>query len=113
MLLVHLFVCFARECLCPFSSWCRGLAAVCDCGMPWTFLLTCFRMFYVFKNSLVILKWFELNIRRWSGISIFLSCPVGDICIAVALNETSILVMLRNGVNRAYCRVSARLKCQF
>ena len=52
MLLVHLFVCFARECLCPFSSWCRGLAAVCDCGMPWTFLLTCFRMFYVFKNSL-------------------------------------------------------------
>ena len=23
-----------------FSSWCRGLAAVCDCGIPWTFLLT-------------------------------------------------------------------------
>ena len=24
-----------------FSSfWCRGLAAVCDCGTPWTFLLT-------------------------------------------------------------------------
>ena len=22
------------------SSWCRGLAAVCDCGTPWTFLLT-------------------------------------------------------------------------
>ena len=23
-----------------FSSWCRLLAAVCDCGTPWTFLLT-------------------------------------------------------------------------
>ena len=22
------------------SSWCRELAAVCDCGTPWTFLLT-------------------------------------------------------------------------
>ena len=22
------------------SSWCRGLAAVCDCGIPWTLLLT-------------------------------------------------------------------------
>ena len=22
------------------SSWCRGLAAVCDCDTPWTFLLT-------------------------------------------------------------------------
>ena len=42
MLLVHLFVCFARVCFCPFfsSSWRRGLAAVCDCDIPWTFLLT-------------------------------------------------------------------------
>ena len=24
------------------SSWCRGLAAVCDCGIPWTFLSTFF-----------------------------------------------------------------------
>ena len=22
------------------SSWCRGLTVVCDCGTPWTFLLT-------------------------------------------------------------------------
>ena len=22
------------------SSWCLGLAVVCDCGTPWTFLLT-------------------------------------------------------------------------
>ena len=34
-------------CVCMFlsyfsSSWCRGLAAVCDCGIPWTFLLTIF-----------------------------------------------------------------------
>ena len=41
VLLVHLFVCFAA---CMFlslfsSSWCRGLAVVCDCGIPWTFLL--------------------------------------------------------------------------
>ena len=29
--------------------WCRGFAAVCDCGTPWTFLLTfyCTLRFYV------------------------------------------------------------------
>ena len=36
------FVCLF--CACMFlsffsSSWCRGLAAVCDCGIPWIFLL--------------------------------------------------------------------------
>ena len=39
-LLVHLFVCFfacmSLSFFCP--SWCRGLAAVCDCGIPLTFL---------------------------------------------------------------------------
>ena len=40
MLLVHLFVCFVRV---SFPSWCRGLAAVCDCVTPLTFLLTCFK----------------------------------------------------------------------
>ena len=40
VLLVHLFVCFVRVSFCHFSSWCRGLAAVCDCGTPWIFLLT-------------------------------------------------------------------------
>ena len=45
VLLVHLFVCLF--CPCMFlsffsSSWCRGLAAVCDCGIPWTFLLPFF-----------------------------------------------------------------------
>ena len=49
MLLVHLFVCLF--CACMFlsffsSSWCQGLAAVCDCGIPWSFLLTFF-LFHV------------------------------------------------------------------
>ena len=45
VLLVHLFVCFVLVSFLSFfsSSWCRGLAAVCDCGTPWTFLLTFFR----------------------------------------------------------------------
>ena len=39
------FVCLF--CTCKFlsffsSSWCQGLAAVCDCGTPWSFLLTFF-----------------------------------------------------------------------
>ena len=25
------------------SSWCQGLTAACDCGTPWTFLLTLFQ----------------------------------------------------------------------
>ena len=42
MLLVLLFVCFVHVSFLSFfsSSWCRGLAAVCDCGTAWTFLLT-------------------------------------------------------------------------
>ena len=41
VLLVHLlFVLYVLVFLSFFSSsWCRGLAAVCDCGTPWTFLL--------------------------------------------------------------------------
>ena len=41
MLLVHLFVCSVHVSFCYFfsSSWCRGLAAVSDCGTPSTFLL--------------------------------------------------------------------------
>ena len=37
------FVCLFCECMfLSFfpSSWCQGLAAACDCGIPWTFLLT-------------------------------------------------------------------------
>ena len=42
-------MCFSCLCLFVFyglvfvifsSSWCQGLAVVCDCGTPWTFLLT-------------------------------------------------------------------------
>ena len=45
VLLAHLFLFLFRTCsFLPFfsPSWCRGLAAVCVCGTPWTFLLTCF-----------------------------------------------------------------------
>ena len=44
-------LCASRAFVCLFctiflsffsSSWCRGLAAVCDCGTPLTFLLTLF-----------------------------------------------------------------------
>ena len=39
VLLVHLFVYFARVNLCPSSV---SLVAFCDCGTPWIFLLTFF-----------------------------------------------------------------------
>ena len=44
------FSCVCWVCACldlsvPFSSWCLGRAAVCDCGTPWTFLLPfCLRL---------------------------------------------------------------------
>ena len=43
---MHVFFCFVRVSFCYFSlplgvgGW---LAAVCDCGTPWTFLLTILR----------------------------------------------------------------------
>ena len=42
MLVVRLFVSYARVGLCRFfsSSWCRGLAATSACGSSWAFLLT-------------------------------------------------------------------------
>ena len=50
------FVCFVRVSFLSFffsSSWCWGLAAVCDCGTPWTFLLTlCYIRVIVFKRLL-------------------------------------------------------------
>ena len=39
VLLVQMFVCFVRVSFCH-CSYCRELAAVCDCGTPLTFLLT-------------------------------------------------------------------------
>ena len=44
MLIVHLFVSYARVNLCPFftSSWRWGLAAVSACGSSWTFRFTFF-----------------------------------------------------------------------
>ena len=37
---ICLFVLYGLGFVIFFSSWCRGLAVVCDCGTPWTFLLT-------------------------------------------------------------------------
>ena len=51
-------MCFSCSCLFALymlvfvifsSSWRRGLVAVCDCGIPWTFLLTFYR--YEFNNA--------------------------------------------------------------
>ena len=42
-LLLFFFFCFLFcACFLSFfsSSWCRGLAAVCDCGTHWTFIVT-------------------------------------------------------------------------
>ena len=53
-LILVLFVRLFDLCLFGFvgfsSSWCLGRAAVCDCGTPWTFLLTFFRQ-YNAKNG--------------------------------------------------------------
>ena len=40
VLFVRLFDCLVLSV--SSSSWCLGLAAACDCGTPWTFLLPFF-----------------------------------------------------------------------
>ena len=37
---ICLFILYGLDFVIFSSSWCRGLAMVCDCGTPWTFLLT-------------------------------------------------------------------------
>ena len=37
---MHLFVCFVRVSFCHFLFRLVSGAVVCDCGTPWTFLLT-------------------------------------------------------------------------
>ena len=47
------FVCFFCTCLFLsflYSSWCRGLAAVCDCGTPRTFQLAFFFTYFCHKQ---------------------------------------------------------------
>ena len=76
VLLVHLFVYFARVNFCPFSLPLGvGLAAACDCGTPWTILLTffsdgrvrlsllktCLCFFFFF----LILYWYGLSLTKW------------------------------------------------
>ena len=76
MFLVH-FVCLFSTCL--FLSffiffWCRGLVAVCDCGTPWTFLLT-FLSFDSQRTGNVTLK--IANVATLvTGIFLFLSFKI-------------------------------------
>ena len=49
VLLVHLFVNFARLNLCP---WYQGLAAACDCDTPWTFSFFFFFFFFFFNEAI-------------------------------------------------------------
>ena len=52
MLLVHfLFILYMLVFVIFSSSWCRGLAAVCDCGTPWTFLLTFLKCILTFSMN--------------------------------------------------------------
>ena len=52
MILVHLFVYFAHVDFCPFSlPLSVGLAAACDFGIPWPFLLTCFHIYNKVKSK--------------------------------------------------------------
>ena len=37
---ICMFVLHALHCVFFSSTWCRGLAAACDCDTPWTFHLT-------------------------------------------------------------------------
>ena len=46
-LILVLFVRLFDLCSVSSSSWCLGRAAVCDCGIPWTFLLPFFFFFFV------------------------------------------------------------------
>ena len=56
VLLVHLFVCFIRVSFVIFLFLLvSGLAAVCECGTPWTFLLTFFFFFFFFLEF--VLTW--------------------------------------------------------
>ena len=69
VLLVHLFVHFARVDVWPFfsPSWCQRLAAACDCGTPWTFLLTFFYLKLILMVHRVLQVRFSLplDIRGW------------------------------------------------
>ena len=60
------FVCLFRACMfLSFfsSSWCRGLAAVCDCGISWTFLLTFYSNPWLFPSTLTSLRFVENDVK--------------------------------------------------
>ena len=77
VLLVHLFVLYGLVFVIFSSYWCRGLAVVCDCGTPWTFLLT------VLKDS-------NQTIGKTTEFIFFLNMnPVNSILYSVKRDLTS------------------------
>ena len=101
--LVGTFSLIALVCTCISSSWCqvcfsciclfvlhvlvivlcRGLAAVCDCGTPWTFLLTLLLRLVIWHSlnfSINFSETIEVNIMKQANQSIsfcyHLSCKL-------------------------------------
>ena len=73
-------LCFSRAFVCLFcacmflsffsSSWCRGLAAVCDCGIPWTFLL----IFFILAKAGIF------DFDRFGTLYTLGTCPAQAVC---------------------------------
>ena len=79
MFLVRLFVLYMLVLSFLSSSWCRVLAAVCDCGTPWTFLLT-------FFNSSTFLLQFGGKIKTYR----ICKCP--EILVIFRLHKANTLI---------------------
>ena len=74
------YVCSIFACLVlsvSSTSWCLERAVVCDCGIPWTFLLPffCFRTFVRF--ALVWFCLFPLPLRLWDGLRLVIVAHPG------------------------------------
>ena len=66
-LILVLFVRSCSICACLVlsvfsSSWCLGRAAVCDCGIPWTFLL----LFFFFLQKHMYSVYMEIRLFKFS-----------------------------------------------
>ena len=77
VLLAHLFVCCVRVSFCHLSLPldAGGLAAVCDCGTPWTFLLTFLSKLAPRLNT----RWTYYALllsNACSDFSSFVNCPI-------------------------------------
>ena len=56
LILVHSYVCYICVCLglsVSSCAWCLGRVAVCNCGIPWTFLLPCFEQLFLQETNFV------------------------------------------------------------